>query len=150
LLAKPLVAFSQQKVSSKVMCWPLLFSLSVQELFTECIAGLPDLCGVAVFDDFDLVGHPASVFTALDRLSDRVVPTGLQLRRDKCKVLWPHKAPVPESLSATVQSRGLSLVQGAMPTLGGIIGFDTQVMVDWCLAFLVQLFIPHFRRNLRS
>ena len=64
-----MVILSAEGVKQGDVLSPLLFSLSVHEYFTECIAGLPDLCGVAVFDDFDLVGHPTSVFKALDRLS---------------------------------------------------------------------------------
>ena len=111
---------------------PLLFSLSVQDYFAECLRDVPDVRGVAIFDDFNLVGHPTSVLNVYDRLSQVIRPGGLQLRPDKCKVLWPHIAPVSPELDAAILKRGLSLVYGAMPVLGGIVGLP-ELILEWTL-----------------
>lgn len=54
------------------------------------MAGKQQVSAAAILDDFNLVGKAPHIFEAFDDLARSARGAGLHLKRDKCKVLWPH------------------------------------------------------------
>ena len=52
------------------------------------------------------------------------------LRRDKCRLLWPHNKPIPEDLSIEAAKRQIKIETCAMTTLGAMVGFDQEKIVS--------------------
>ena len=85
---------------------------------------------VANVDDINFVGLSDSVLFAFDKLGTGAPRIGLTLRFEKCKFLWPHCTPIPSTLFSQLASRFLTPVFGSMPTLGSIIGFDKDSILN--------------------
>jgi hypothetical protein len=112
-----------------------LFSNAVHPLYVNIKDVHKDIPGVTIVadvDDVNIVGPPDGVLLAFDNISLLSPPTGLTLCLPKNKVLWAHFRPLPEALASQFLSRKLTPVLGAMETLGGIIGFDREIISNWC------------------
>ena len=88
-----------------------LFSFSVLPLYSAALSAAPGVCGVAIMDDFELVGPADRVLAAFDRVSELASAYGLSLQRRKCALLWPRASPVPVPVSEGCSSRSLSVVR---------------------------------------
>ena len=108
----------------------VLFSLSMNPLYAGCWDD-DNVLKVAIMDDGNLVGRFLQVVAAFDRFANSLDGTGLEMRRNKCGILWPHSSPVPELLTAEAATRGIAIHLGAMPTLGAIVGFDAALISQW-------------------
>ena len=104
----------------------------------DAIEGLPDITAVAYLDDLQLIGTPTSVLAAFDRLSQSIRRLGLTINASKCQCLWPHSSsdmrhPHPPSLLADLTARNIQFRVGFAEVLGGPIGFDANLIQQWCL-----------------
>ena len=105
----------------------LLFCIGMKQVYADVLAQCPDIEGVAICDDFTLVGPAASVYRAYDWLKANVTAqTGLAINVTKTKVLYPQAAPtpVPAAIVTGAASRQLPLVRGSTKLLGSTIGLD--------------------------
>src|SRR4051794_10135533 len=82
-------------------------------------------------DDLNLVGAFKPVLEAFDRFEASLVESGLEMRRDKCRLLWPHSKPIPEELQSEADKRQIKIETGAMTTLGAMVGFDQAKIMNW-------------------
>jgi hypothetical protein len=85
-----------------------LFALSMQACF-ELGATVPGVTAVAVSDDLELVGKPAPVFEAYDKVVAAELDENVARESDKRFVLWVHNTPPPPSLAEECAKRGLRL-----------------------------------------
>jgi hypothetical protein len=98
------------------------FALSMQPLYEQAVRGAGLISAVAVQDDFTVVGTVVSVRTAFAAFSRLCTQHGIALNLGKCKVLWPHDAPVPEQVTGFAHDQGMQLITGSMELLGAQIG----------------------------
>lgn len=119
---------SQEGVRQGDCLGTLLFSLSMQRIYQDSIADITGVKGIAIADDFNLVGSPQAVFKAFDNLSRLSLNTGLRIRFDKCGLLWPRMSEVPENVRTWAAQKTVPLSLGCMETLGAPVGADCQVV----------------------
>jgi hypothetical protein len=112
------------------------YSFSVQHLYKQCSS---DVTAVAVADDFSIVAEStAAGFAAFDKYKQDGGAEGLIINSSKCFVLWPRADELPpQDLVDACAARGLQLVMGSAPLLGGRIGDltdnDTRRWLDGCV-----------------
>ena len=98
----------------------LLYALSVHPFYKNCTPpGEEKVRKIAIMDDLNLVGAFKDVFQAFDRFETSLVGTGLEMRRDKTRHLWPHNKPIPEQLAIEAAKRQIKIETRA--TLGAVI-----------------------------
>jgi len=96
----------------------------------KLIKGVPDVTLVAIVDDITIVGPPDSVATVLQRAMTLLPPLGLKLSTPKSRLLLPsadQHLPQEHPLST------ITVLRGAMPLLGSIVGLDRQAITDFAL-----------------
>ena len=103
--------------------------------------------GVAITDDFNIVGPYKDVFRAFDRFSRSIGPSGLTLCRPKCGVLWPH-SPMPSEVQALATERAIPTYLGTMETLGVLLGRGDSATHTW-LDGQIESHAEFFRMILR-
>ena len=91
---------------------------------------------VAVHDDLTLVGDAASAFLGVEQFATMLSEHGLVLSRDKCRVLWPHRTPVPDRIRKLCGEHRVQLAVGtSMELLGSRVGLlsdaDATLFVEW-------------------
>ena len=99
--------------------------------YVKCSEGLDKVRKVAIMDDFNMVGPYLQIFQAFDRFETLLKDSGLEIRRNKCGILWPHNAPIPEALKTEADKRNITIHTGAMSTLGAMVGFDIDKISKW-------------------
>lgn len=110
---------------------PLGYSANVHPLYTESVAGLPDVESVAILDDWSVIGAASSVFTAVRRYEPAAAAAGIVLERSKTIVLWPHAHDPPDDVVAECNNLGLPLVRGSAKVLGTMVGCDDTKAAEW-------------------
>ncbi len=87
---------------------------------------------VAIHDDLTIVGPAHAAFAAFDMFANRLSARGdLQLRPDKCRVLIPTSdATLIRDITVQANTRGVSVLVGAMSLHGGCVGTDESKMRD--------------------
>jgi hypothetical protein len=86
---------------------------------------------VAVADDLNLMGPGEEVLRSYDNLVDCTGPSGLTIRPEKCALLWPSSALVPEVIVKLAAERKLKVVSGSMEVLGAPVGSDVKFTDSW-------------------
>ena len=89
---------SEQGVKQGDGLGSLLFSLSVQDLYTKVTRNAQNVKCVAVADDLNLVGPVRDVLRVFDDLAKDISGTGLRLRAAKCGLLWSHNVRIPDDV----------------------------------------------------
>ena len=108
----------------------LSYNISVQPTYMDTQQHHPSVKLVAVYDDLTIVGPQKQAFEAFDYFAQLLAARGdLKLQRAKCRVLIP--TPITATNKSTTDAveqqchaRGLTLVHGCMPLLGGCVGSD--------------------------
>ena len=108
-----------------------LFALSIHDKYVKCSNDSDEVVKAAITDDFNVVGPFMPVLQTFDRFEGSLKDTGLEIRRNKCGILWPHKEPIPEQLAKEAQARDIKIETGAMATLGAMVGFDMDKISAW-------------------
>ena len=109
-----------------------LYALSIHPAYQQCTPpGDDKVRKVEIMDDLNLVGAFKPVLEAFDRFEASLVDTGLEMRRDKCRILWPHPTPIPEDLQYEAEKRQIKIETGAMTTLGAMVGLDQEKIMNW-------------------
>lgn len=140
------VLHSEQGLRQGDVLATLLYSLSVQQFYTHSLALDSTLTGVAVIDDLHIGGSSLAVLTAVDRYSESLQDSGLQLHPTKGWAMWLGLGPPPPSLSEDCSRRSLRLLPGPyVRSLGSFIGRltdPTQVLnfLEGRLAPIQELF----------
>jgi hypothetical protein len=84
---------------------------------------------VAIIDDITLAGPVDQIAEAFKRAVTLLPDLGLQLSTQKTSLLWPSPSiPPPLSLSSLAANSDITLVQGAVPLLGSIVGLDKHAI----------------------
>ena len=122
---------SEQGVKQGDGLGSLLFSLSVQDLYTKVTRNAQNVKCVAVADDLNLVGPVRDVLRVFDGLAKNISGTGLRLRAAKCGLLWPHNVRIPDDVSEGTSARSLRIFKGFMVTLGAPVGEDRTGINEW-------------------
>ena len=111
------------------------FALSMERHFDAAVrAGNVDgdneakCVGVAVQDDFTVVGHQRAVLRAYDGFMQECAREGIRLRPDKCRLLYPHRDAAPNELVGACTQRGLRVVTDGMKVVGGMITFNDEAV----------------------
>lgn len=107
------------------------FALCMQQMYETAIHALPNCHGIAVLDDFTLIGPASDVFQAFDRLCESAPSYNMQLQVAKCKVLYDSDSTtINESTRALIHTgcaeRHLE-VTTKMEALGVMHGSDEMV-----------------------
>jgi hypothetical protein len=101
------------------------FSLRMQSIYAEAVAGLPDTHAVAVIDDLHIIGPLANVMIAFDRLRTLLDRVHLELVLPKCNLLMPQSNLPPAVMDAYARAAtqaGINMKQVWMEVLGGLVG----------------------------
>ena len=98
---------------------------------------------MAIADDFNIIGPPREVLRTVQAFAHEIKDSGLEIRREKCGILWPHASPVPSFLRQFSDDTHIPIITGAMETLGSIVGFDEDKINKW-LDNRVDSFDPFF------
>ena len=114
------------------------FAHVLQHAYATAVAGFPDITARAIVDDFSMVGPPAQVFQAYDRLIAAAQALSVMVNTSKTVVQQARGAPTPATTAAATE-RGLSLVLGNHDYLGAYIGVDDEAGREWLLAKLLRL-----------
>ena len=85
----------------------------------------------AFLDDVSLAGQPEPVLNAFDLLERRANAGGLQVQRDKCEILLPASRNLEQKVKHKLDELQLSVVQGALPMLGTVVGNDPAAVQQW-------------------
>ena len=93
----------------------LLFSLSMRQSYSSCVEG-SDCHGVAVIDDFYIIGPPQQAYPCFDRFRDGLPNLLLNLNLRKCISLLPDNPT--EDLIYQCTSRNLNYSVVSIPALG--------------------------------
>jgi Reverse transcriptase (RNA-dependent DNA polymerase) len=106
-----------------------IFALCMQQMYETAIHSLPNCHGIAVLDDFTLIGPATDVFHAFDRLCESAPSYNMQLQVAKCKVLYDstmmnestraliHTGCAERHLEATTKMEALGVMHGSDETV---------------------------------
>jgi hypothetical protein len=110
-----------------------VFALCMQRMYESAIEGLPNCHGIAVLDDFTLIGPAADVFKAFDRLRESAPSYNMQLQVNKCQV-FKHPDPmtsddlgVQDCIRSGCTERNLRL-ETRLELLGVMHGSDEEIL----------------------
>ena len=102
-----------------------LFCNGIQSFFKDamaaCIVQVRLIC-----DDGTFVGEPADVARVLEwMVANSKMRTGLELRADKCAILYPRHGQAQNAEITALQAKHQFKIHvGSMPLLGSVIGLD--------------------------
>ncbi len=104
----------------------LLYALSVQQLYEDCISLTPDVQAYAIQDDLTLIGPAPSITIALNRLIHlcKSNDDGPQLNLHKCEALWAHTTNHPSfpAFESAMIQHNITIRYDTISMLGSTIG----------------------------
>jgi hypothetical protein len=124
------VVYCQEGVTQGDVLSPLIFANSVQPIYQSAVQVVGDqrVTGVAIADDFSVIGKYNDAFVAFDRFKKDCANEGILLSDGKNRLLWPHAEDPPAELLAGCASRNIVFHRGAVELLGTAIGFDERLV----------------------
>ena len=111
----------------------VLFAIAVRPLYNEVARRHPNVKAVAILDDLELAGPTNDVVAALGYLRPQAAKIGLELVPAKCKALWLDSAAPSADVLNTIARSGISMVSGAMESVGVMLGRDDGMISRWAL-----------------
>jgi len=120
----------------------LLFSLSMRQSYSSCVEG-SDCHGVAVIDDFYIIGLPQQAYPCFDRFRDGLPNLLLNLNLRKCISLLPDNPT--EDLIYQCTSRNLNYSVVSIPALGSIVSRNYDIISNWLLEEVKKHHEPFFK-----
>jgi len=120
----------------------LLFCQAYQQTYVEASDGL-DVVARAATDDYTAAGPYMDLFEVFDRLVLRVARLGGAPNMAKCRLQIPL-GEATDAIRLEAASRGLQLVHGNYPALGGMIGVDAK-QLDQFVSDKVAAYAPIVR-----
>eukprot|EP00732_Lithocolla_globosa_P001335 Lithocolla_globosa_v1_NODE_641_length_3531_cov_128.763809.p3 type:complete len:299 gc:universal NODE_641_length_3531_cov_128.763809:1886-990(-) len=103
---------------------PFGFAGGALKTFKVATEGLKGINKAAIIDDFNVSGHPKSVFEVYDRLREQSSVLNLQLHPTKTHISWLHKHPVPQWIIDEAKTREIEIKVGGDECLGSPIDAD--------------------------
>ena len=111
-----------------------LFAIAVRPLYNEVREKHQSVHAIAILDDLELEGPADEVMKALAYLKPQAAKRGLELVPQKCKALWHDPTSPPPNLLELVRRSGVSLVTGAMESVGVMLGRDDGAISRWAMS----------------
>ena len=102
----------------------VLFCLVIHRALSQLTVKFPQVSVHAIADDIHLVGPPASVDAAIEFFAATLRAQYHLDISSKSAVLWAYSNNPPENVTSVCRKHKLSLILGAVETLGGVIGLD--------------------------
>ena len=120
----------------------MLFALSMQSIYQQALVaagGQHPVTGVAILDDFTIVGKPEDTIKVMNAFFNGCKAAGLNVNRSKCLVLCPQNVDAPSRTKMNewaLQSNIPVSPERFAPLLGSVVGRDEDGMRDWALEYV--------------
>jgi hypothetical protein len=116
---------SQQGSRQGCQLASLGYSLVVQPLYLQALrTAKRAVTGVAIIDDFTLIGMPEDVLVVYDEFVKLARTINLTVQPKKSAGVWPYPTDAPVALQQEFSKRGLPTKLGNLEVLGAMIGPD--------------------------
>ena len=110
------------------------FAVSVQQLFVDCLSSAPSVLGLAIIDDFSLVGPAKHVTRCFRSLRDMCAVEQFPLNSSKCFVYAPTRTSLSFDDDLELSSLDLSINNRSAPILGSVISLRDDPIESFALA----------------
>lgn len=121
------------------------FALTAQPVYELIVDTFRNVSGVAVLDDFTLIGEYTAVFEALKLLKLELHKINLEVRLDKCEVLMPpairdaSDRTIYYNIQRACAQHGMRLQEHSMELLGSMISWNDHDLTAFCVTKVKQL-----------
>ena len=111
----------------------IAFAVSVQQLFLSSLS--PKSLGLAIIDDFSIVGPTSLALQSFSRLAHNATACQFPLNKSKCSIFWPHSDSVPRQILEFASLHSINVIHSAPATLlGSAISLNSDLLNNWAIS----------------